>query len=211
MDRLVEAKIKLFFSRYPVKRLSKGELLIWPDQNLEDVYYLQKGRVRQFDIIENGTKVTVNIFITPAFFPMNLAINKIPSRYFFEAIDDAEVRYAPVEDVLAFLRQNPAIMIDLLGRVFRGIEGILQKMTYMMANDSEKRIIFELVTECKRADKDAGSHLIKLSESDLGTHIGLTRETVNRYLAKLKAAGLISVTNEGIQVHDVSKLEEMLA
>ena len=206
IDKNTPLQVEKFFSRYPLRNYSKGDLLIWANHEPEGIFFIQSGRVRQFDIFENGHKVTVNTFHSGVFFPMASAINKKPNKYFFESLENTRVRLAPSQDVVDFIYRNPTIMMDLLGRVFGGIDGILQKMSYMMASDAKTRVIFELVTEYKRNKRT----LIKLNEVDLASQSGLARETVNRQIAKLKSNKLIELTTNGIIIKNLPLLENLL-
>jgi CRP/FNR family transcriptional regulator, cyclic AMP receptor protein len=210
MSNTPNEKVKEFFSRFPERQVPKGELLIWADNEPEFVFYILEGRVRQYDIFENGRSITVNTFGIGAYFPMTWAINRNKNRYFFEAVEDSLVSCAPPDKIVNLLESSPGIAFDLLGRVFSGSEGILQKMTYMMLNNAQKRIVFELVTECKRIKKGNTKNLVKLNEVELAMHTGLARETVNRQLAKLKKEEIVTVTKEGIVINNLPALESKL-
>ncbi len=210
MDSPVVQTVQDFFGQYPTKQFAKGQIIIWAEHDPEHIYYLVSGRVRQCYIFEDGERVVVNVFRPGAFFTMSWAINHTPNRYFFEALDDVEVRGAPVDTTLEFVRSQPTIVLDLLSRVYRGTDGMLERMTYLMASDTEKRLVFELVTECKRSRPTGNSALVTLNEVELGLQTGLARETISRHMRKLKLAGLVEVSAKGVQVHDIAGLEKLL-
>lgn len=58
--------------------------------------------------------------------------------------------------------------------------------------------------------KKMGQYISPLNEGDLAKQSGLARETVNRNIQAYKTAALLSVTNTGLVVKDIKKLESLL-
>lgn len=207
-----QTKIEDFFGRYRPRKYPKGQMLILSGDETDYIYHLVKGRVKEYDVSYRGDEVILNIFKPPAFFPMSLAINKTRNPYIYEAETELEIRQAPAEDVLKFLKSNPDVMYDLLSRVYRGVDGLLGRMAHLMAGSARSRLLHELVLECRRFGESQtdGSILLKINEKDLGARAGLSRETVNREVSKLKKEGLIAVQRNDIRIKDVAILEVML-
>lgn len=202
-------KVEDFFASYREQSAEKGHMLVLAGNDPSGIHFLTKGQVGQYDISDNGQKVMVNIFREGAFFPMSWAINKTPNEYFFEALSDIKFKVAKPDEAVNFLKTNPDIMFDLLARVYRGTDGMLKRTSYLMGGRALNRLGFELVVECKRGKDMAanGECLIRLSESDLAMRSGMTRETVNRQIQKLKADNLVSVGQDGIKIHDLKAFE----
>lgn len=212
MDPDVAKKVEAFFATYPLGYINKGKVLIKAGHDPDGVYYLVGGQVRQYDISSRGDELVVNMFKPPAFFPMSWAINKTPNKYFFEAYTRVVVRRAPAQDVVDFLHTNPDVTFDLLARVYRGADGLLGRVAYLMDNSALNRLLYELIISCERFGKPQqdGSTTIAISETELASRIGLTRETVNRDMRALKADGLVVVSQAGITVPSVQKLRDKL-
>lgn len=208
----IQQKIEDFFAQYRSRRYPKGQMLILSGDDTDYIYHLIEGRVKEYDVSYRGDEVILNIFKPPAFFPMSLAINKTRNPYIYEAETDVEIRQAPADEVLKFLKTNPDVMYDLLSRVYRGVDGLLSRMAFLMAGSARSRLIHELILECRRFGEPQtdGSVLLKINEKDLGARAGLSRETVNREAGKLKKEGLITIHRNDIRIKDVVSLEVML-
>lgn len=201
-----------FFSSYRLRRYAKGQVLILNGDQTAYVYHLVVGRVKQYDVTSNGEEVILNIFKPTAFFPMSLAINGTPNPYIYEAETEIEVHQVPAKEVVDFLKANPAVVFDLLARVYRGVDGLLGRMVQLMAGDARSRLLYELITETKRMghkQKD-GSYHLAVSEKDLGARTGLTRETVSRELKKLGVQSISKAGTRAILVKDLDSLEQQL-
>jgi CRP/FNR family cyclic AMP-dependent transcriptional regulator len=208
----VSNQVAHFFTTYPLRTFDKRQQLIRPEESLPGVFYIVEGRVRQYDVTPSGNEVVVNIFKPNAFFPMSAALNDTPNDYFFEASTKVTAHVAPAAAAVQFLQDNPDVALDLLKRVYRGVDGVLRRMAHLMGGDAEHRLLFEILNAAYRfgePQKD-GSLMVPINEGDIGRQSGMARETVNRNMQALKNTGLIEVRQGSIVITDVKKLEALL-
>lgn len=212
MDQTVQAKVDIFFRKYKKHSYKKGEMLIRADDEPQGTMYLTTGRVKAYTISRKGEEVIVNIFKEGSFFPMSWAVSDSPNTYFYEALTEVELWRAPKNDVVVFLRSEPDVLFDLLRRVYIGVDGVLQRMSYLMGEDAYTRLIAELVITAKRFGEKTGDGGIELktSEKDLAAQTGLTRETVSREIKKLKDKNLITLHRDIVLIRSLSSLENEL-
>lgn len=200
-------KIDIFFKAYKHQQYKKGEILIRADDDPVGVFYLKEGLVKQYAISKKGDELVVNIFKPESFFPMSWAINQAQNKYFFEALTDLDVWRAPKEEVLTFLKSNPDVLLDLLSRLYTGLDGVLTRMTYLMAGDAYVRLIAELLIYAQRFAKTQKMIAITISEKELAAQAGMTRETVSREMKTLKDKGFIVANRNKLYISDLQKLE----
>ncbi len=207
MSPVVAEKIESFFAKYPQRHYHKGQILIHAHDEPDHVFHLLEGKVKQYDISYRGDEVVLNEFKPPAFFPMSYAMNRTPNVYFFEAETDVELQSAPIDDAVNFLKANADVTYDLLSRVYRGTDGLIGRIAHLMAGSARSRVLYELLIECRRFGEPRGHGMaVSVSESDIGAHAGLARETVSREIHKLKDEGLISIIKKEIWVNDLELL-----
>lgn len=212
MKSTVKDSVDDFFKNYPAKNIEKNQILIHAGDTPSHIIYLESGRIQQYDISSKGEVVVVNIFTKGAFFPMSMAINQTKNQYFFETLTDVTVRKAPNEEVVAFVRENKQVAFDLLSRVYRGLDGLIRRMAHLMGGSAKSRLLFELLIECKRfgQEKSDGSITVRVSETELASRTGMTRETVSRQIHDLKREGLVSVSRGTLTVFNVDKIQNIL-
>jgi CRP/FNR family transcriptional regulator len=191
----VADKVWAFFDRFPIQKYDKGQIIVFAGDAPGGVFFLTSGSVGQYDISARGDKIIVNVFKPEAFFPMSWAYQQNTNTFFYEALNDVEVRRAPVDETLKFMEANPDVLRDLLMRVYRGMEGVLQRMVQLMGGSARSRLVFEPVVSTRRFGKHRrdGSYHLAINERDLASRTGLTRETINREIRKLKAEGQLQV------------------
>lgn len=206
------SKIDGFFSKYPQRAYPKGQILIFANENPEYIFYITEGRVRKYDISYRGDEVVVNIFKPPAFFPMSWALNHLPNKFFYKTETKTILHVVPCDDALRFLKDNPDVMLDLLSRIYRGMDGLFGRLVHLMSGSARSRLLYELIIECRRfGEKQSdGKVTLDISEVDMAARSGLSRETVSREIHKLKTVDLVSVSSKGIVVNDLKRLEKSL-
>lgn len=211
MQEDIEDKLDIFFSKYKNQKYKQRDVLIRADENPNGVFFLKKGTVKMYVITKNGDELVLNIFKPLSFFPMSYALTNKPNIYFYESVTDADVWKAPKEDVLKFIRLNPDVMLDLLTRLYSGIEGLLMRLSYLMSANAHERLIVEILIYIKRFHKNElqnGIDIhINITEKELANLTGLTRETVSRELKSLKNKGLITFVRRKLTVHNLRLLE----
>jgi CRP-like cAMP-binding protein len=203
-------KVDAYFSKYPKRSYPKGQILVFADESPECIFYIVKGRVRKYDVSHKGDEVVVNLFKPPAFFPMSWAINRTPNNYFYNTEMPTEVHVVPADDALQFLKDNPEVTLDLLSRIYRGMDGLLGRLVHLMSGSAKSRLLYELLIECRRFGNknDDNSYTLDITEVDLAARSGLTRETISREMKQMKADGLVSINPKGIIVKDLKILEQ---
>lgn len=208
----VTDKIHQHFSTYPTRIYPKGQIIIFADENPEHIYYIARGKVREYDVSYRGEEVIVNIFKPATFFPMSWAINRTPNTFFYKTEEETELRLIPPGDALAFLKDNPDVTLDLLSRVYRGLDGLLGRIVHLMSGSAKSRLAYELVTECQRfgSKQPDGSYRLSVNENDLASRSGLSRETVSREIRKMKDQDWVTVKDKSLTVNDLAALKKVI-
>lgn len=201
-----------FFSKYPVRHYKKGHILILAGEKAPSAFYLTDGKVRVYDITYRGEEIIINSIQPPAFFPLSLIINGSATRYIYEATTDITLRQAPIEDAVQFLETHPPVVLDLFAHLYKTLDSVLERMVHFISSGAKNRIIYSLIEECKQFGelRDDGSYSVTITEKELGSRAGLSRETVSREARVLKIAKLIEVHHSTIIIPNLKRLERYL-
>ncbi len=212
MSTDIEAKVHTAFSIYPKREYPKGQILVFADESPDNIFYIVEGQVRKYDVSYRGDEVVINIFRPPAFFPMSWALNQTPNKYFYKTETHVVLYVVPADKALEFLRDNPDVTLDLLSRLYRGLEGVYGRLVHLMSGSAKSRLLYELIIDCRRfgTQQADGSYVLTSSEFDFAARSGLSRETISREMKKLKDNCWVKMTKEGILVHDLATLEQSL-
>lgn len=128
MDMVVKQELGDFFKKFKNQRYKKGEVLIRADDEPSGVFYLLDGVVKRYSISPAGEELILNVFRPISFFPMSWVLNDTDSSHYFEAMTNVEVYKAPKKEFLNFISGKPEILLDLLSRIYHGLEGYMMRM-----------------------------------------------------------------------------------
>ncbi len=211
MEQSIADKIEHFFSQGTLLTFRKGQVIVEVGQDPSGVMWLISGVVEQYALTQEGFRIGVNLFKPPAFFPMSWAINRTHNDYFYCAMNDVEVKLRDAGETVEFLQHNPDVTFDLLSRVYRGADGLLQKLTLTGSKVARDRLIFELITECYRFGEQVNEQAwrIQITQTSLAARSGLARETISRELRKLSESKLI-VLHRGVIEVELELLKQEL-
>ncbi len=124
------------------------------------------------------------------------------------ALEPCEIVTFYRRDLLPILRKNPEAMFALI----EALTGRLRNMIALVDSyslETNARVAGSLVRLAEahgQATKQGTAIDVKLSQSDLGSHLGLTRETVSRTLGKFREQGLADTRGMTIVVLDLEGL-----
>ena len=214
-DPKILEKLDTFFEPYKKVSVKKGKIVIDADAVPDGIYYLHNGVVRRYSISRNGIEATLNIYKEHSFFPLSYAFNKTVTSHFFQAMTDCTYSLAPHEDVVKFLEQNNDVMIDLVKRLYSGLEGLLTRMEYLMSGDASDNIIIQLLILARRFApnevKQNQTIVVEITHAELAAQAGVTRETVTRELTKLQKLGLVDYQRGSLTILNFEKLEDQVS
>ncbi len=209
MNERVDKKINTFFSQFKPQAYKKGEILIRADDDPKGVFYLEEGYVKKYVISKKGDELTLYIFKPTLFFPLGWALNKSKNNYFYEARTSVVVRCATRDKFIEFIKSEPDVLFELIKRIHR--DGLLAHMTYLMAGNAYTRLAAEIYAVAKIfGNVESGSAMIAITEKDLASMSGMTRETVSREIKILKEKGLVEFSRNRLIIKNIKKLEKEL-
>ncbi len=197
-----------FFSNYPIRKYSKGQILLHNDEVLQDIFYIESGRARQYIIADSGSEIILNIYRKHTYFPVYLALTNLPSEHIYDAMSTIELRKAPVDEFVNFFVQSPEVVLKHLQETYVRSNKALKRMSYAVASSAYNRILFELINECRfLSAKKNGSYQIPLRVYEIAECAGLSRETASREFQKLKEQKLVKVSRKFITVLNLDSLK----
>lgn len=213
MDEKIRKKLDAFFMRTHSLAYEKDDIIVRAYDPIFGIFYLKDGYVRQYALARDGHEVTIHLFRPGAFFPMMLAFNGIENRYTFQAASRVQLWRAKPEDVIAFLKQEPDVLLDLAMRFSKGLDGLATRLETTLYERTHQQLISLLLYLASRfgvSEKNAVRIDLALTHSDLASWLGTQRETVSRSMEALKKGGLISYEKTTITIKSLKKLERKL-
>jgi CRP-like cAMP-binding protein len=211
----VTQKLNNFFSKFKKYRYKKGEVILHGGDVPQGVYFIDKGYVRDYSVSKDGEGLTLFIFKSEDFFPMQWVFNDRTVPHYFESMTAVELWRCPRENFITFIKTNPEIFLELVSRIMLRLGGLLQRMEYLAFGNAHQKVASILMICAERFGKKSGKSTIiqvPLTHKDLAMVVGMTRETVSIEMGKLEREKIISYKKHLISIKDMHKLlQESLA
>ncbi len=211
MKDSVNNNLNNFFSKFSALTFIKNQLIISPKEEISSIYLLKKGLVRMYIISEEGLEATIHVYQAGSFFPIMLSLSSSTNKYYFEAMEDVETRVAPVDKVIAFIKSDPEVLFDLTSRFADAINGLMNRIEQLVSQGAHSKIASLLLYFADTfGEKEANRYVfdMKFSHDQIGTWVGVTRETVSRQMEHMESKGIITHKDHKIIINDLDKLRD---
>jgi len=193
--------------------LKKGEVLFRKGSEGTALYIIVKGTVKIALPSRLGDEVILAIFSEGDFLGEMALLDGMPRSADVAALEPSEVLILDRSDFLSFLKNNKNAIRSILSTLsmrLRKTDDFLEDTCFLKISARLAKKLVELAGTYGRQEQ--GSILIdlRLAQTDLASMVGATRESVNKELRVLREKGLVSITSNGIVIHDVERLKRRI-
>jgi CRP/FNR family transcriptional regulator, cyclic AMP receptor protein len=191
---LLKASSKSHFYR-------KNQTIFMQGQRGDRIFYIETGTVKLTSTSKQGREAMVAVLDGGSFIgEASLEAERRPSLYRATALTDVVVRVSDRKSLQKLLHTSSefcdAFILFLLSLVATGREDLSDKLLY----SSEKRLALALVSIARLSGTAQSQRLPRISQQELASMVGLTRQRVNFLMTRFKRLGYIDYAN-GIRVN----------
>jgi CRP/FNR family transcriptional regulator len=199
-------------NRIAIPRLYRKKSAIFIEgAEKEAVFFIQDGLVKAYKTDEEGREHIVSLLQTGDLFPHTGFFNHAPYPATTEALVDTHLLAIPVRDFELLIMEMPSIavkLIDVMGAKLIELQQRLQQMSRHDVNGKLASLLKQLATKHGEV-KDGQIHIdLPITNQELASLIGTSRETVNRFLNQLKKQNAIKTTRSGMIILDKDALDQ---
>lgn len=208
-----------FFIQTKPYRYRSGKIILHPDDNYCDVYYIESGYVKVYSLTENGDEKLHIIYKPEEIFPWIWVFRNVSKHLYYEAMGTVVLRKRSKEEFLKFLgtisdpKENCHLLFELANKIIDVLDVHVDRVDTLEQTKAYPRIISMLLFLAKRFGKSEGSAVLidaPITHQDIASSINMTRETASRELEKLEKKGLLKYMGHLLFITDVGKLSEEL-
>jgi CRP-like cAMP-binding protein len=196
-----------------VQAFGRGQTIFQQGDPGDTLYFVARGQVRVYHPLAAGQELSVAIFRHGDFFGEL-------------ALLDGQARSASAEAMLptvtltlgqaAFrqtIRDHPAIAEALLAELGSRLRASSTFAEHLSISAAHQRVGWLVLSLAQHYGTSAagGTRIdLQLTQDDLASMFGMTRETVNRVLARFRDQGLVVIEHGQLLVPDCARLERAL-
>ncbi|MFN3480557.1 MAG: Crp/Fnr family transcriptional regulator [Thermodesulfovibrionales bacterium] len=202
---LSDSCIREIISLVSKQRFSAGEIIYQAGDTITSLFIVETGKIEIYKTDTEGNRLTLwfinprEVFCIPTIlFEMAIA-NAI-------AIKDTVVYCIDKHDFDYLIRKYPDVSYNLLyclsGRIMNYSDS-LETIAFSNAKVSTAKMLLKY-----NSLDDNGNRVVQLSQSEIASLVGTSRETVCRVLNQFKREKLITVRKRKIIILDIDELQE---
>ncbi|WML90602.1 Crp/Fnr family transcriptional regulator [Thiothrix lacustris] len=201
MDRLIE--IQAF--QPSVVTYSADETVYYQGDASLNAFTLRKGLVKLIKTLPNGRTQIVRVLRTGDLFGFDGFAGE---SYNHTAIplSEIEVCRLPLQDLTELKKQNAEIENTMMKRWIQHLREAEDMMLELGAKKAAERLASFLIRWCE--NNNGGWVPLPLSRAEVGELLGLTIETVSRFLSDWKRQGFLNEQRGSIQLENVDGLRK---
>ncbi|MEE8397578.1 MAG: Crp/Fnr family transcriptional regulator [Desulfobacterales bacterium] len=201
--------IERLSSSVRTQSLKKGEVLFHKGSEGTVLYIIKKGRVKILLPSRSGDEVILAIFSETDFFGEMALLDGIPRSADAVAMEDCELFVLDRSDFLTFLMENRNAVKSILASLsmrLRKTDDHLEDTCFLNISGRFAKKLLELVGTSDPEDDGTLFIDLALTQSELASMIGATRESVNKELRLLREKGLITTVGKRIGIVNMERL-----
>ena len=200
------------FEDLPVRKLSRGQILIYEGDTVENIFLLVSGYVKVSNILVNGTQRTIFIYTPGDAFPLTSFLTGVGvARYFYECMTDTEVKVMPQQKFQELIKGNMELGEELITYTYNLNLQFADRIEILSAQSAKHKVASLLAFLAAKAGTRKGDTAelnIPLTSQNIADMCGLTRETSSMQLIKMKKAGVVSGSRQlSINLPKLRKLQ----
>lgn len=212
MPNIMEPKIQKllysFFDKFELKSFAKDRIIIKPAN--DKIFFLTKGTVKIIGLSKKTENLTLNIYKAYSLFPIPLIFN-MKNKYTFKSLTETQGYFAPKKDFAKFIIKNPTVLLDLLKRIYLGLNGFFMLSEALLSRNAFYKVLAHLIIYAKRFGQKNQNTITfdrPLTHYQLASQTGLARESVTRQIKNLQNKGLVGYSGKKLFIYDLPKLEK---
>ena len=181
----------------------RGDVLFHRDDQGSVLYFIVTGRVRIYLPTSTGEEVTLDLLKAGDFFGELAVLDELPRSASAAAVEDVVVLTLDRQMLFSVLAEYPQAAARILAEFSQRFRHATQMIEDIITLDVPGRICKQLLGLAEEYGVDTGQGIrinVKLTQQELASMIGATRESTNKVLRNFHARGLIRIDGQTLLV-----------
>jgi CRP-like cAMP-binding protein len=209
---LTDAELNTLAKDFTARRFQQGETIFFQGDPGQALYLIEAGRVRIYVHDDGGQEISVIFLSAGDIFGELAVIDGLPRSASAIAADETIVHVLTRERLRAHLLASPQLAYNFMQALAVRVRYSTLQVGNLTLHDVPGRLarkLVELAQGFGRVTADGVKIDMTLTQSDLASLIGATRESTNKALGNFKRGGIIRMEQNQITIIDPDALREL--
>jgi len=192
------ADLDVIASQTVIKKFPKNTVILGQGDDTDSLYVIVKGKVDVFLHNDKGKEIIINTLGESESFGELAPLGGIPRQASIITTEESTFGIISRQVFMDTLLARPTISMRIIDLLISRIQDLTEEVSSLALEDVYNRVVRVLY---KHAE-EVGEKLIteKLTQQDIASRVGATREMVHRILKELKTGGYISIEGKHITI-----------
>jgi CRP/FNR family cyclic AMP-dependent transcriptional regulator len=196
-----EERLHNLCERGAARRIARGVVFIREGEQTHSLYVIRSGQVQVFSADDYQREVLFGVHGAGELIG-EVALDGERRIASVRAMTDIECVEIPRAEVLRFVSEHPAFVLDLFGDLVARVRTARESLRSMVFLDTYARLrnLLEDEAGLSATGVQQGLGVVKLTHRDIAIRIGCSREMVSKLLKEAADKGYLAVTRGEIMV-----------
>ena len=196
---LTQDELKAISSHGVVRNYPKQAVILNEGDSSDSLYIVLEGRVKAYVADAAGHEVVLSLMGPGEYFG-EMALDRRPRSASIMTLAASRFLIVPGDEFRAFVTQNPSFALSMVEKLIHRVRTLtesVKSLAFMDVYGRVARLLLDL------AEEHDGRLVIveRLTQQDIASRIGASREMVSRILKDLSTGGYLTQTRSGILLH----------
>jgi CRP/FNR family cyclic AMP-dependent transcriptional regulator len=185
-------------SKTVIRQYPKNTVVVSQGDDTDSFYIIMQGKVDVFLHNDKGKEIIINTLGVRQAFGELAPLGRIPRQASIITTEDSTFGIISRQVFMDTLLTKPTVSMQIIDMLVHRIRDLTEEVSSLALEDVYNRVVRVLY---KHAE-EVGEKLItdKLTQQDIASRVGATREMVHRILKELKTGGYISIEGKHITI-----------
>lgn len=206
---LSEQELNLIDKIAGERKYKKGEYIFFEGEAGDKFFIIKEGQVKLTKMIKNGDEQILNIFSDNDIIAEIVAFDKGSYPASAVTMTDSKLIVFDQSELENLILKHPSIGLKLLREMSGRLRRAQQNVRDLALKDSSARVAGLLLFLAKKYGEEKNGNIvldISLTQQELASMIGSSRETVSRSLKEFESKGLIKTSRKKILIYQPEKI-----
>lgn len=198
--RLSDDELAAISAHAVTRKYPKNTILVSEGDSTGSLFIVLEGRVKVFVSDEEGHEMVLGAHGPGEYFGEMALLDEGPRSASVATLEPCQLLVVPKEDFREFVEGNPAFAFSLIAKLVARVRALTDNVKSLALMDVYGRLARLLL---ELAEEREGVLVIgeRLTQQEIASRIGASREMVSRILKDLATGGYITQSREGIVLH----------
>jgi CRP/FNR family cyclic AMP-dependent transcriptional regulator len=181
-----------------IRQFPKNTVVVSQGDETDSFYVILQGKVDVFLHNDKGKEIIINTLGECEAFGELAPLGRIPRQASIITTEDSTFGIISRQVFMDTLLTKPTVSMQIIDLLVHRIQDLTEEVSSLALEDVYNRVVRVLYKHAEAV----GEKLIteKLTQQDIASRVGATREMVHRILKELKTGGYISIEGKHITI-----------